>query len=180
MYNLIRYFGKKNYDILPIVRKYGNIKTYCEPFSGSFTTGLNAAIHDRSINYIYNDIDYDVYNFWVNAKKDIFKIIKQVAIIRKLVGNETELDEILHIIMQYKESQNNSVVDAAVTYILLNSRRFDASTDDKLIKDCNIDTIASLEIVRALQIVDIYNLDYKEIFRKVDSADTLYLIDPPF
>ena len=180
MERLLRYIGCKNLDMITLMDFLGNIKTYCEPFGGSFNTGFKTAYERKDIRYIYNDAQPEIFNFWACAKEDIFKLKTVIEHIYDALGSIEELDDQIHFLISNVRGRGK-YADAAVTYIMHEGRRFRRNVkQDDLRRRWEISPSAWFDYYGLMRDIEIYNLDYAEIIDRVDSENTLLMLDPPY
>lgn len=185
MKSLLSYIGKKDkLDISKYIEEYKlDIDTYCEPFSGGFSAGLNLLENGFKGRIILNDLDFEVYNFWNTLKNNWEGLYEQVYKTLKIIelqldaNDQIELDVVSTLLCRLRASSNN-VDKATCEYIyrkMLTTKGIVFNI--KKYKDIYTDFFIQSETI---QDVEIYNLGYKDMLQKYDNSKTLFLIDPPY
>lgn len=167
MKSIIKYIGAKNIDLSTYNINQYNI--YCEPFGGSFTTGLNLLDNNYMGTTVYNDLDKELIIFWECLMENYRELYNSI----KIVNNN------LHKFIDYNIS-HDKYIRAATKYIICQC------TTLKGVKLHTID-ISNLEI-KLLNIsillnsskTQIYSKDFKEIIEEVNNFQTFMLVDPPY
>lgn len=73
MESVLRYIGKKNIDINAYnITKFNN---YVEAFGGSFNTGFNVMEQNTNIKAVYNDLDKNLVNFWIQLRDNVINCL---------------------------------------------------------------------------------------------------------
>ena len=181
MKSLLNYIGKKsNLDIQDYIDKAGiEIDTYCEPFSGGFSAGLTLLEKGFTGKVVLNDLDTEVYNFWICLRDDWEKLYNTICNILKVLDELHIKDEQMQIIYKYKKSLD-SFDRASAEYIYRKMLTITGIRNSlKKFNDTEIDFFLQSELLNRRN-VEIFNLDYKEILKKFDGEKTFFLIDPPY
>jgi len=209
--SLISYFGGKSSNVFiefinSKIPKDGSIKTYLEPFSGSFATYMD----DDSLKFeqvIYNDKNRHQVNLY-KCSSEPQKFVTYLENLSK-PGNilYTELVKPLEkwdfYKAVYKKYTKDSFLDdmnfeigdfekAAIYAFLITSAHnsvyprgagFNGYKKDKdrlklevLIKKLKNNTYTS----KLQSITNFYNIDFEELILKYDSEDTYLYLDPPY
>lgn len=172
MESVLRYIGKKNIDINAYnITKFNN---YVEAFGGSFNTGFNVMEQNTNIKAVYNDLDKNLVNFWIQLRDNCNKLFNKI--IQLSIKTDADIEEYIKT-LEYKLNSKDNIERAAVTYLLnryktLNGYRF-LGINNFIEMDMNI-------ISDMLLKVEIHNRDYKEILQMYNNEDTFILIDPPY
>ena len=181
MRSLLNYIGKKNsLDVQDYIDRANlDINIYCEPFSGGFSAGLSLLERGFTGKVIINDLDEEVYNFWICLRDDWEKLYNTIVYVLNMLMELQVKDEQMQIIYRYKKSLDN-FDRASAEYIYRKMLTMNGiKTSLKKFNDTNIDFFLQSELLNQ-RTVEIYNLDYKEILQKFDSERTFFLIDPPY
>jgi site-specific DNA-adenine methylase len=209
--SLISYFGGKSSNVFiqfinSKIPKDGSIKTYLEPFSGSFATYMD----DDSLKFeqvIYNDKNRHQVNLY-KCSSEPQKFVTYLENLSK-PGNilytdlKSSLEKWDFYKSVYKEYIKNTFLDdmnfeigdfekAAIYAFLITSAHnsvyprgagFNGYKKDKdrlklevLIKKLRNNTYTS----KLQSITELYNIDFEELILKYDSEDTYLYLDPPY
>jgi len=194
------YFGGKNKIgnwIQTIIPK--NIKTYVEPFAGSFAVYFLTDISDN-VNVVYNDLNEDQANLIACCKdyKKLHDIIKYELedVNGKLYCKETDEDLIKthYKELYYKlknsnfrnESFNIPDFDRATYYAFLltsafSSCSYTAAGFSGFKLRTFVKKLENKELQKKLLKINIVEtLGFEEIIKKYDSPDTYIYLDPPY
>lgn len=184
MYSVLNYIGKKEVELLEDMEVL-NIETYCEPFSGSFNTGFKLIDKGYNTKYILNDLDKNIYNFWVQLKSrynllelKINKMIDDIDKIKHKYPDHDTSKEIEHYI-DTKLKSGNKLDRAAAEFIYRQSLTMSGLKYRREKIECILllDFFLNSEYLTR---VNILNKDYKEVLTKYDSKHTFFFIDPPY
>ena len=209
--SLISYFGGKSSNVFiqfinSKIPKDGSIKTYLEPFSGSFATYMD----DDSLKFeqvIYNDKNRHQVNLY-KCSSEPQKFVTYLENLSK-PGNilytdlKSSLEKWDFYKSVYKEYIKSSFLDdmnfeigdfekAAIYAFLITSAHnsvyprgagFNGYKKDKdrlklevLIKKLKNNTYTN----KLHSITEFYNIDFEELILKYDSEDTYLYLDPPY
>jgi site-specific DNA-adenine methylase len=207
--SIISYFGSKSSNnfikdlINPKIPKSG-IKTYIEPFSGSFATYLD----DDSLNFekvIYNDKNRHQVNLMFCCSKPV-EFAKYLDKFKSSVLNTTETDPIKKWDFYksiYKKYTKNDFLDnmnfeigdfkmASMYAFLITSSHNSVfprgggyngykKDRDKIKLDVLIDKLKKNKYTTKLQsITEFLNDDFEQLIERYDSDDTYMYLDPPY
>ena len=179
MKSILNYMGKKyKLDISKYIEDYNlDIDTYCEPFAGGFSAGLNLIENQFNGKIIFNDLDNHVCTFWIVLKNNWEELYNNICETLDKLVNYVEIDDILHELNILKQSKN-PLDTATFEYIYRKCLGYKGFIfDSRKFKDTYVDFFLQSE---ALNNVIIENTDYHNILDKYDSKHTLFLIDPPY
>jgi DNA adenine methylase len=174
--------------IAPWIREHLPIHNlFCEPFGGSFAVGLGLSrANDSSYRVIYNDLDRHVHNF--------FQVLRdhKEEFLEKLEFSPYERQEFIRayeVIHSDGEWLKLSPVEWARLYLISNRQSF-AGKEDKTWSisrqgENNPHTWRGLpklaaEVADHLKYAFIENSDYRDTFRRWDSPETVFYVDPPY
>lgn len=209
--SLISYFGSKSskdfikYLINPNIPKSG-IKTYLEPFSGSFATYMDDD-EMRFERVIYNDINKHQANLYKCASNPkllleaIDGMIKTGGILYTTEGDPIKKWDFYKSV--YREYTKNSFLDdknfelgdfqKAAIYAFLITSSFSSvyprgggfsgyiKKDDKLKLSVLINKLKKdVYTEKLLSITDWHSMDFEQLIKKYDSEDTYMYLDPPY
>jgi len=205
--SVISYFGGKSSNtfiefINAQIPKDGSIKTYLEPFSGSFATYMDddTLIFD---NVIYNDKNRHQVNLY-RCCSDPDKFLPYLKNISVLDTNETDpLKKWDFYKAVYKEYVKNDFLDntsfdipdfekAAIYAFLICSSHNSVyprgggfngylKKKDKLKLDVLINKLQKNTYTDKLQsITEFCNIDFEDLITKWDAEDTYMYLDPPY
>ena len=175
MSSILRYIGAKNLDLTDKLKD--NYSVYCEPFGGSFSTGLKLASNEFKGKLVYNDLDESVVNFWKMLKINSQKLYELCEIYSDTL-NQLDSDKLKNDALQTLLSSDDNFKKAAAEYIYRQHLTMKGISwlRGKMYHD-RYDFCAEEANISH---VNILNLDYKEVMQSVDSDDTFMLIDPPY
>lgn len=179
MKSLLNYIGKKsNIDIQDIILKNNlDIDTYCEPFGGGFSAGLNLIEKGFKGRIVLNDLDFEVYNFWVVLRDSYEELMDRINSALNRIFKYDETDDKLQVLKEYKLSKDN-IDRACAEYISQQSLTTQGlRIKDNKFKATEIDFFLQS---KSLENVIIRNCDYNEILMEYSSDKTFFLIDPPY
>ena len=208
MSTLLSYFGSKSSNVFQefINRKIPKtgIKTYLEPFSGSFSTYIN----DDSLNFdtvIYNDKN----RHQVNLMKCCSEPEKFLPVLEKLkqtLLHTTETDPLKkwdfykslyrkYVDNDFLDNNDFEIVDfkRAAIYAFLITSSFSSTfprgggfsgykkDTDKLKLEVLINKLKKGTYTNKLQsITEFNNIDFEQLITKWDADDTYIYLDPPY
>ena len=168
MRSIIKYIGIKNinlkdYDI-------DSYKTYCEPFGGSFNTGMRLLNQGFNGKVVYNDLDSLIVDFWTAVKTNSNKLYDELE---KIIN--CDIDEIKQLLIS-----DNLYTRAAAQYIYCEYTTLNGLKKRKIdLQESNIDLyLGNIMLNRVTS--EIYNKDYKHIMRLYNDESTFMFIDPPY
>lgn len=179
MKSLLNYIGKKNnIDIQNIIVKNNIcIDTYCEPFGGGFSAGLNLLEKGFTGRVVLNDLDWEVYNFWIFLRDNYEELFNSINNRLRQIFKYENLDDQMQVIKECKLS--DELIDkASAEYIIrkcLTMKGMKISANK--FQDTEIEFFLQSKI---LENVVIRNCDYSDILAEYSSNTTFFLIDPPY
>lgn len=163
--------------ILPLVPKFSEFR---EPFLGgaSVFIALKQAYPDKK--YWINDLNNDLYHFWLKLKEDCKGLVKGVQKVKDTEKN----GRLLH----KKLVQNNpkSSLEKAIRFFVLNRITFSGTIEaggysqgafDARFTQSSIDRLQPVSSI--LNDTEITNLDYEDLINK-DGKDVFIFLDPPY
>ena len=184
---LFGYLGGKTRLSKQIINYIPDHKVYVEPFCGSsailFAKGYKSVNNAHDYREIINDLDNNVYNFFLQLRDntqqliDYFDNIEYSNTLKKKIYTNTEY------------YNNLSDVKKAVYYFFnvisgYASRPDQGFAYSKKSRNHVITKLNKGLLLKAyaerLQNCHIFNEDYKKIIQKFDSKDTFFYIDPPY
>ena len=166
----LHYIGSKSIDFDKY--KIKQSKIYCEPFGGGFNTGFNLAQQGYTGRIIYNDLDYQVFNFWVQLQ------INSLALLNEI--DRLEKADFKQLILEDRHSKSE-IEQAAIEYLHRKHIRIGG-----LAKKVNKSTFEPLDLIIASEYIK--NIEFNSIsvfnFIKENPAlnneNTFILFDPPY
>lgn len=207
--SIISYFGSKSSNnfiqdlINPKIPKSG-IKTYVEPFSGSFATYMD----DSNLNFekvIYNDKNRHQVNlmYCCSNPQSFLPFLKEMKESLLFTNETNPLKKWDFYKSIYKEYIKNDFLDdmnfeigdfkkAAIYAFLITSAHNSIyprgagyngykKDKDRLKLDVLIDKLEKNKYTDKLQSIDSFNnIDFEELILKYDSEDTYIYLDPPY
>lgn len=159
---------------------------YVEPFGGSFAVGLNLPrANENDYRVVYNDLDSHVYTF--------FKVLREnktafLEALKYTPYSRQEFEKAFDLIHS-GEYKHLTEIEKARVYLISNRQSF-AGKEEKTWSIsrqgenichtwANLDSLVDT-VAEHLKYAFIENSDYKDIFRRWDSPETVFYIDPPY
>jgi site-specific DNA-adenine methylase len=162
------------------IRKYvdDNIDTYVEPFSGSFSCGINLMDEGFLHKTVINDKDFRVYNFWKSIQTDADKVYTEILYMYKQIEFTNSITQQQSILSKYQDTHDNYKL-AAYEYLYRHSITIKGKS---LINIENLESKRDNFIETSIRIMNsiIDNNDCFECIQKYDSKNTFFMIDPPY
>lgn len=179
--SIIRYIGKRSLN-LDYEKEAFKFDCYCEPFSGSFNSGIELMKSGYNTHYIINDLDRKIYNLWECIKDKPDQTYRKVEEILKEVNNAKDIEEKRYIL--YLASENREKATRAASeyvYRLISS----LSGIDRKPKELRYTLKDFRNQSRLLDELDaeIYNLDYAKMIQIMNErygSRAFFYIDPPY
>ena len=178
----LRYPGGKSRVAETFVGLMPEFDEYREPFLGGGSVYLTAKQLRPGKKFWVNDLYYDLYCFWDEAKFDIDCLVKDVKTVREAYeGRGKELYEQLA-----RDIPNYGVHDKAVAFFAINRSTFSGTSlsggysQESFDKRFTPSSIERLEkIGPLLQDTKITCLDYSELLRE-PGENVFIFLDPPY
>ena len=179
---MIPYQGGKyklaNWIIENFPKNYKDM-VYVEPFGGA---GWVLFFKEKSRQEIYNDLNNDLVNMFIQIRDNYSKFKKKV---QWILHSKKEFEIAKEKVLKRNFTDD---LDRAVSYAVYRVQSFSGSgLGWKYRKDTNPEKPAWFlflkrlaKIRQRLQTVQIENRDYKDIIKRYDSPNTLFYIDPPY
>jgi DNA adenine methylase len=180
----LRYPGGKSKvldKILPHIPV--NIREYREPFlgGGSVHFGVKQLFDSQIKKYWINDLNFDLYCFWLFAKNEIDRLVEEVDKIKQQYDDGREL-------FSYYTSDDLDLTefDRAVRFFILNRITFSGTVDsggysqqafEKRFTNSSIERLKKISTL--LSDVDITNQDYEFLLTE-KGEDVFIFLDPPY
>lgn len=177
----LRYPGGKSRalkHIIPLVPEY---KEYREPFVGGGSVYFELKQNNPEALYWINDLNHDLYSFYLHSKDNMEDLLKRVKSIKKNRNDGRQL---------YKEltdpNKEFNDFEKAVRFFVLNRITFSGTVDSggysnqafqKRFTESSIDRLELIE--DQLQNTKITNLDYEEVIHK-PGKEVFIFLDPPY
>lgn len=175
MKSVLRYIGKKDIDL----EKYEihKSKIYVEPFGGSFNTGFKLIEQGYKGRLIYNDLDKNVYNFWIQVRDNVERLTNYIENLDYIINKLSSPVEKERIIFEWSIDPDD-IKKAASEYIYrhyltMNGLSFVRAVDPFI----KLDLVLSSELLKR---IEIYNREATNIIQAFDSTVTFMLVDPPY
>lgn len=180
----LRYPGGKSRaikQILPHIPK--NIKEYREPFIGGGSVFLAIRqLFDSNINkYWINDLNFDLYCFWLYAQKDIKGLTDAVG---KIKEEKPDGRKLFTELTQADLKLDN--FERAIRFFILNRITFSGTVEsggysqqafEKRFTDSSLERLQHLG--KMLQFMTITNFDYQALIEP-PGEDVFIFLDPPY
>jgi DNA adenine methylase len=180
----LRYPGGKQKalrQIIPYIPE--NIGEYREPFigGGSVFLAIQQLFAEKIDKYWINDLNFDLYCFWVSAQNEIKSMVEQVYKIKQKNTNGREL-------YNYLTADDSSLSDfeRAVRFFVLNRITFSGTVDsggysqqayEKRFTNSSIERL--LKLSSCLASVQITNDDYETLLF-TEGENVFIFLDPPY
>jgi DNA adenine methylase len=180
----LRYPGGKSKAIGQIIPHIPlNIGEYREPFvgGGSVCLAVKQLFDNRIKQYWINDLNFDLYCFWLYAKTEIEALVNEVNRIKQKYTNGREL-------FSYFTCQDLKLsgFDRAVRFFILNRITFSGTVDsggysqqafERRFTDSSIDRLRKLSV--HLSSIHITNSDYENLLSQ-PGENVFIFLDPPY
>lgn len=172
---VLNYIGVKNLDHTKYeTEKY---ETYCEPFGGSFNSGLKLLQQGFKGQTVYNDLDIAVYNFWNCVIEDVNRLWEKCERLDTNIINYITVDEQLRTLNMYRASEDK-FRRAAAEYVY---RKYLTLTGFRVRRMAipfeHEELILASELLKNTKL---YNMYYFDIMGMFNDESTFMLIDPPY
>jgi len=179
----LRYPGGKSKaidQILPLITN--DFSEFREPFvgGGSVFIAVKQRIKHNAIFKI-NDLNYDLYCFWIYVKNNVFELVEEISRIKK---NTTDGRALFKF---YTENDRQwTDFDRAVRFFVLNRITFSGTVDsggysqqafERRFTQSSIDRIKSLSPI--LKNVQISHTDYENLLFQ-EGENVFIFLDPPY
>lgn len=189
----LAYLGSKKRIYPQIAELAPKGKFYIEPFAGGFSLGLKLIQVGYTNEGVINDLDPNVYNFWLQLKNNPFDLclaLDDIHYALLKVTTPDDLDIFNAEIIGFMES-DSPVVRAAKFRMQKKFSRgmlFNKLSERAVIKLlCNHSYIKNhfritdlmLKTSETIKNFEVTNLDYRDL-KKYDSPETLWYLDPPY
>jgi len=181
----INWFGGKYYMANDIIRLFPKHKVYVEVFGGA---GHILFKKEPSEIEVYNDIDSGLYLFFkILRDENKANILKQ-----KLDLTPYSREEFYHCRDTWRDEQDDieKVRKWYVTAMQSFSAKFSTWSHSKSKSRRGMSQAVSQwlgkiednlpKVVERLKVVQIENMDYKDLLKKYDGEDALFYLDPPY
>jgi DNA adenine methylase len=180
----LRYPGGKSKAISQILPHIPtSFQNYREPFvgGGSVFFAIKQLFSGAVEKYWLNDLNYDLYCFWLYAQKDIEKLVGRVSEVK-----DNKLDGRLLFAELTQENLELDDFERAVRFFLLNRITFSGTVEsggysqqafDKRFTDSSIQRLKAIS--KALVDVKITNVDYESVIHAPGESVFIFL-DPPY
>lgn len=181
----INWFGGKYYMANDIIKLFPKHKVYVEVFGGA---GHILFKKEPSVIEVYNDIDSGLYLFFkILRDENKANLLKQ-----KLDLTPYSREEFYHCRDTWRDEQDDikKVRKWYVTAMQSFSTNFSTWSHSKSKSRRGMSQAVSQwlgkiednlpKAVERLKVVQIENMDYKDLLKKYDGEDTLFYLDPPY
>ena len=178
----LRYPGGKSRAIAQIAEFIPEeFSEFREPFVGGGSVFIYIRQKYPQVKTWINDLNYDLYCFWIIAQKDVKSLSNKVLEIREKSTNGKEL------FRSYQEPDEQlSEFDRAVRFFILNRITFSGTVDSGGYSELAFKTRFTLSSIKrltdlseVLQSVQITHLDYREVLR-APGENAFIFLDPPY
>lgn len=189
---ILTYIGSKK-RFFPLIKDLiPQHHTYIEPFAGGFSLGLDLIEKGYVKQGVLNDLDHNVYNFWLQVKTDPLYLANALDIIHYRFLELTTEEDLEDFNLNYLgfKADDDLVTRAAKFRMQKHYNR--GSSSEKLTKarlnnlrtltyGTNYTKITSNLMTASsyLQDFDITNKSYEEL-KPYDDSTTFWYLDPPY
>lgn len=175
MTTVLRYIGCKRLNLADDTRF--NIDTYCEPFSGGFTTGFILLAQGFKGTCVLNDINESLIKFWTTLRDFPDELYKLCDALFKVMSNEQYVDDKKQILYRYI-TQGDELEQVAARYVYLESKKLKGVCFSQTGMRLSIEDFRYFS--ELLKRCVIMNSSYEDVLCQCDSVHTYFLIDPPY
>ena len=181
----LRYPGGKSRalnQIIPIFPK--DFKEYREPFIGGGSVFINTIQKEENKNkkYWINDLNYDLYCFWNQVKKNNNELVQELQTKKRKTKNGKDLYYRLK-----EKPEEEDEFHRAIRFFILNRITFSGLAEcggysnESFEKRFTDSAILRLEpLSNLLKNVKITNLDYEKVLTEKCNAGVFIFLDPPY
>jgi DNA adenine methylase len=179
----LRYPGGKQKAIAKIINYIPpSFQEYREPFIGGGSVFFHILQTDPSLNYWINDLNEELYHFWLQSKINLTELVDLVWDIKK---NKTDGRALFKHLAQADTTKMTSL-ERAVRFFVLNRISFSGTIESGGYSEASfigrftnssIDRLAALD--QCLVNTQITNLDYRHLLKKL-GKDVFVFLDPPY
>jgi len=179
----LRYPGGKQKAIAKITNYLPpSFQEYREPFIGGGSVFFYILQTDPSLNYWINDLNEELYHFWLQSKLNLTELVDLVWDIKK---NKTDGRALFKHLAQADTTKMDSL-QRAVRFFVLNRISFSGTIESGGYSEASfigrftnssIDRLAALD--QCLVNTQITNLDYRHLLEK-PGKDVFIFLDPPY
>lgn len=179
----LRYPGGKQKAISKIANYLpSSFQEYREPFIGGGSVFFHILQTDPSLNYWINDLNEELYHFWLQSKINLIELVDLVWDIKK---NKTDGRALFKHLAKADTTKMTSL-ERAVRFFVLNRISFSGTIESGGYSEASfigrftnssIDRLAALD--QCLVNTQITNLDYRHLLEK-PGKDVFIFLDPPY
>jgi DNA adenine methylase len=179
----LRYPGGKQKAISKIANYLpSSFSEFREPFIGGGSVFFHILQTDPSLNYWINDLNEELYHFWLQSKINLTELVDLVWDIKK---NKTDGRALFKHLAKADTTKMNSL-ERAVRFFVLNRISFSGTIESGGYSEASfigrftnssIDRLAALD--QCLINTQITNLDYGHLLEK-PGKDVFIFLDPPY
>jgi DNA adenine methylase (dam) len=181
----LRYPGGKSRALNQITPMFpSKYKEYREPFIGGGSVFINTIQKEENKNkkYWINDLNYDLYCFWNQVKKNNSELIQELQIQKR----KTKSGKILYYKLKEKPEEEDEF-HRAMRFFILNRITFSGLAEcggysnesfEKRFTETSIQRLEPLS--NLLKNVKITNCDYSELLTTNFQKDVFVFLDPPY
>ena len=179
----LRYPGGKQKAISKIANYLpSSFQEYREPFIGGGSVFFHILQTDPSLNYWINDLNEELYHFWLQSKINLTELVDLVWDIKK---NKTDGRALFKHLAKADTTKMTSL-ERAVRFFVLNRISFSGTIESGGYSEASfigrftnssIDRLAALD--QYLVNTQITNLDYGHLLEK-PGKDVFIFLDPPY
>jgi len=199
---MLGYIGGKNRigrwikDYIPT-----DIKTYVEPFGGMFWVYFNLNLDKYpDTEFIYNDtnvMNYNLFKCVMESPETLFEMMSELP--NQELGNSNTDPEVKKLFNKFQKEifADDYVIDdsfkVATKYAYVLSQIFIGNQPPSIAPYMdlkgkypsrflrNTDKMDNPEwIAKFNRIIDVHNLDYKQVIELYDAEDSFFYLDPPY
>lgn len=175
----LRYPGGKSKAVKILYPLICDCDTFYEPFAGGSSLGLYVS-QAKNIPVYLNDINYDVYSFWLSALKTNNDLVKNVLTYFDKPKSFATYQEVLN----WKTSNE---LETGTRFFCLNRMSFSGTVEaggysnSAHLQRFTLSSVKKLEAVKNLKNnISVFNDDYKDFLLNNLGNNPFVFLDPPY
>ena len=192
MDTILTYVGSKK-RFYPIIKDLipSTTKTYIEPFAGGFSLGIELLENGIVYEGVLNDLDPNVYNFWLQVKENPIDLLDAIDDLFFRVKKLKTLEDLARY-NSLLQSYNDTPVKLGAQFYI--RKKFSRGMTGKNLTEGKLNQIKEsnnfstsyfkltdniLKVSSYLQNFDILNTSYTDL-TNYDAPNTFWYLDPPY
>lgn len=179
----LRYPGGKS-KAIKFIKEYfpNNFDEYREPFFGGGSIGFYTQQHYSNIKLIGNDLNYELYCFWISVKNNIDELYENVLKIKYEYQDGKKLySEIIN-----RRKSNLDILQRGIDFFILNRITFSGVADSGGYSEQSFHnrfTLSAIERMKEshkiIKDFNFYSEDFEKII-KLNGNNVFIFLDPPY